>query len=403
MELEYGYSSATLAHKLRRFERIHRLIRWVRHGFWRGLVEAFIEWGRVAFSSCKRFGPPTDTFSVYQALRNGYPKLNGRVLLEDQGHPIVSENSLFALGPYRQHLQQPWPVFWSEHSQARLASESLAMLEEKSVCIESVYGFPRLRDDPAYRFFRLPPPTRLKGNWTSLVSRWVPTTGRPNYTHWLLDALPRLSVLLELPPDTQVLVPSSLFPSEKESLALLGLLDRCRFTSETHVEVERYFFCAPTAMLQCYNPYGINFLRSAFLPKADPHYSGPKKFFVARTGSVRNPKNVTELHDFFTRNGWALIQPAELTFAQQVKLFSEADAVCGTVGSGLTNSVFCRPGCQILLLAQDFMLDGWLDCISQVVKADYHFLICGSGYRNVIQPDLGRVKEVLSRMGHAVR
>jgi hypothetical protein len=402
MELEYGLSPATLAHKLRRFERLHRFAQWLRHDLWGGLVEALIELGRFTFRGSARFGPPTGTFSIYQALRNGFPKVNGRLLLEDQGHPAVTEDSLFVLGHYCQHLEQPWPIFWSEHAPARLATESLVLLDNKRVCIESVYGFPRLRGDPAYRFFHLPPSLRLKGSWTSVVSRWVPTSGHPNYTHWLLDALPRLAMLPELPRDTQILVPSSLFPSERESLALLGLLDRCRFTSEIHLEVERYFFSSPTAMLQCYNPFGINFLRSAFLPKRDPHYSGPKKFFVARTGSVRNLKNMDELHDFFTRIGWALVQPAELTFAQQIKLFSEADAICGTVGSGLTNAVFCRVGCQILLLAQDFMLDGWLDCISQVVEADYHCLICPSGYRHDIQPDLQRVKDLLRRLGHAV-
>lgn len=400
MELEYGFSLGTLAHKLRRFENLHRFARWLRHCLWGGLVEALIEWGRWTFSFSARFGPPTGVFSVYQALRTGHPKINGRVVLEDQGSPHVSEQSLLALGPYKEHLQQPWPIFWSEHLNARLGSESLALLKGKEVCLESVYGFPRVLMDPAYRFFRLPPPARLKGNWTSLVSRWVPTNGFPNYTHWLLDALPRLALLSEMPPDTQIVVPSTLFPSEKESLELLGLLDRCRFTSETHLEVERYFFSSPTAMLQCYNPYGIDFLRSAFLPKRDPDYAGPRKFFVARTGSVRNATNVNELHEFFTSIGWALVQPAELTFSQQIKLFSEADAICGTVGSGMTNAVFCRPGCQLFLLAQDFMLDAWLDCIAQVIKADYHFLICHSGYQQVIQPDLPQVKELLGRLGH---
>ncbi len=402
MELEYGFSVGTLAHKLRRFERLHRFAWWLRHRCWRGLTEGFIEWARWAFSFSESFGPPNRTFSAYQALRTGHPKLNGRIVIEDQGSPVVRENSLFVLGPYQQHTEQPWPIFWSEHKPARLASESLAMVESKRVCVESAYGPARVTSDPAYRFFRLPPPVKLEGNWTSLVSRWVPTSGNPNYTHWLLDALPRLGRLPEFPQDTRVLVPSKLFPTERESLALLGLLDRCRFTSETHLEVERYFFSSPTTMLQGYNPYGVNFLRSALLPKRDPNYSGPKKFFVARTGSVRNPKNVADLHQFFTDIGWALVQPADLTFAQQMTLFSEAEAICGTVGSGLTNAVFCQPGCQILLLAQDFMLDGWLDWISQVVKANYRFLICPSGYEHSIQPNLACVKDMLKKLGSPI-
>ena len=399
MPLEYGFSPATLAHELRHFKRFHRFLGWLRRCLWRGLVEAFLELCRWTFERSEHFGPPLRSFSVYQALRTGNPKLNGRIVLQDQGCPLVPEDSLLARGFHEQDKEQPWPIFWSEHRGARLASKSLALMNGKQVCLESVYGFKRLRDDPAYRFFRLPPPVRLEGNWTSVVSHWVPTSGNPMYTHWLLDALPRLALLSEFPADTRILVPGTMSQSRMDSLALLGLQDRCRLTFETHVEVERYYFDSFTAMLEGWNPYGIHFLRSAFLPKRDPNYSGPRKFFIVRAGYTRNPKNAAEINDFFTGIGWALIDPAELTFAQQIKLFSEAEAICGTTGSGLTNAVFCQPGCLLVHIAQDFNLDNWLDWISQLVKADYHFLIEDTGYRRTIEPNLARLRDLLRRLG----
>ena len=33
--------------------------------------------------------------------------------------------------------------------------------------------------------------------------------------------------------------------------------------------MENYYFSSPTTMISCYNPYGVNFLRSRFLPLAD--------------------------------------------------------------------------------------------------------------------------------------
>ena len=279
MHLEYGFTPDTLAYELRRLKPFHRLLRWLRHNLWHGLVEALLELCRWIFERSERFGPPLHTFSVYQALRTGDPKTNGRIVLHDQGTPIMSEGSLLAIGGYEQHKQQPWPIFWSEHRKARLASESLALMEGKRVCVEAAYDFKRLRDDPAYRFFHLPPPVKLEGNWTSIVSRWAPTSCNPPYTHWLLDALPRLALLSEFPADTRIIVPGTMSQSRKDSLALLGLQDRYRLTSETHVEVERYYFSSFTTMLTCWNPYGIHFLRTAFLPKRDPNYSGPAEVF----------------------------------------------------------------------------------------------------------------------------
>jgi hypothetical protein len=401
MHLEYGFTPATLAHELRRFKRFHRLLQWLRRCLWRGLVEAFLELCRWIFEHSERFGPPLYAFSVYQALRTGDPKTNGRILLHDQGTPVVREGSLLVIGGYEQHKEQPWPVFWSEHRNARLASESLALMNGKLVCLESVYGFKRMRKDPAYRFFRLPPPVKLEGNWTSIISRWGPTSCNPPYTHWLLDALPRLALLSEFPADTRIIVPGTMSQSRKDSLALLGLLDRSRLTSETHLELEHYYFSPPTSMLQGWNPYGINFLRTAFLPKRDPNYSGPRKFFINRSGFTRTPRNAVELNDFFTSIGWALVDPANLTFAQQIKLFSEAEAICGATGSGLTNAVFCQPGCQLALLAQDFLPDSWLEWISQIVKADYHYLICPSSYRHTVELEIPRLKDFLRKLGHA--
>lgn len=245
------------------------------------------------------------------------------------------------------------------------------------------------------------PIVRLEGDWTSLISRWMPVSPFSNYTHWLLDTLPRLGVLRELPPETRILVPASLLPAGRESLAMLGVLDRCRFTSEHHLELERYWFSPPTSKLTGCNPYAVEFLRSSLPPKRDPHYVGPRKFFITRTGQVQNPKNAQAIHDFFTGISWALVEPAHLTFAQQIKLFAEAEAICGTTGSGLTTAVFCQPGCQLVHLAQDFVLDGWLDWISQMVKANYHFLVCPTSYERTIELDLPRLKELFRRPGQA--
>ena len=56
---------------------------------------------------------------------------------------------------------------------------------------------------------------------------------------------------------------------------------------------------------------------------------------------------------------------SQLTFAQEIRLFAEAEAVCGIFGSGLTNTLFCRPNCVVVALAHDYWTDGCLDWIVQ--------------------------------------
>jgi capsular polysaccharide biosynthesis protein len=314
----------------------------------------------------------------------------------------VTGDSLLVTSGMEQHLEQPWPIVWSEHSNARLVTECLALLmPDKRLCIESAFNEKRWRSDTASRFLRLPPPARLAGNWTSVVSLWVPNRGFAFYGHWLHNALPRLALLPEFPPDTKIIVPAELKPYQKESLQMMGVWDRCRPTSERHLEVEHYFFSSPTSMIDCYDPYAVHFTRKALLPKADPNYSGPKKFFFRRTGKGRAIENSDEICDFFRSKGWAVVNDLDLTFAQTVKLFSEADAICSFVGSNMSNVIFCKPGCLVMHLVPDFWPDGWVDWIAQVVELDYHFSLipCGGRFVPKIVIDIGLIKKFFESTG----
>lgn len=379
-----------------------KIKRWFKYRLWAALVDAWLEFARLLFRDSRRFGPPTGVFSMYQILRCGYPKINGRIVLHDQGVPRVSEQSLIIECGLGQHLDQPWPIFWSEHSNARLVSSSLAMLEGKKLCVESIHKGVGWQDDPAARFFKLPPVTKLKGNWTSLVSQWVPIREKaPIYGHWLHDALPRLALLPEFPPDTGILIPPILGPAQKETLKMMGLLDRCRPTRETHLEIEHYFFSALTSMIDCYNPYSVRFLRETFLPKRDPAYSGPRKFFFERTSKHRPLANNSEVCDFFRKKGWAVVRDMDLSFAQTLKLFSEADALCSMVGSNMSNVMFCRPGCVVMQLVPDVWVDGWIDWIAQVNNLDYHSAVlpCAATDASKIIVKTEWIEEFFSRAG----
>lgn len=350
-----------------------------------------------------RHGPPFRFFSVYQALRCGWPKFEGRIVLEDQGSPKVSPDSLLALGHTQQHTDQPWPIFWSRHAGAHLVSPSLALVTpQKELAIESVYGRRFFHGDPAVRYLKLPPPVTLAGNWTSLVSRWVPVRDQvPNHSHWLLDALPRLALLKEFPADTRIIVPPKLAAYQRESLAMLGLAgDRLRPSPETHLEVENYYLSAPPSMIACYSPYAVRFLRENFLPKADTSYHGPKRFFITRRNVARNTGNVAELESFFADIGWGVIDLCDLTFAQEIQLFAEAEAVCGVFGSGLSNVIFSRPDCAVVAMGHDYWTDGVLDWIVQVVGIQkYSFHVYPTDACRRWQVDLDVMKQQLQSVG----
>jgi hypothetical protein len=385
--------------KLRRHPLLHRPLRAARRLAVETLPAKFLDLlGVLAPTGC-RFGPPKGSFSIYNSLLHEQRRPR-RVVLADQGAPPTTPDSLQVISKLGQHSTQPWPVFWSHHRHARLVSPSLALLDEKKqVCRESVYGDMCRKDDPAWKYVWLPKPVALAGNWTSLVSRWVPNTGVPTFSHWILDALPRLALLPEFPPDTGILVPSRLAAYQKETLSLLGLLDRCRYTPERHLAVENYYFSSPTAMISCYSPYGVNYLRSAFLPRADKSYQGPKRFIIARRGKTRGIRNETEVYEFFRGLGWEIIDTEKLTFAQEIQLFANAEAYAGILGSGFTNGLWSSPGCRVITFVAGNWVDGWAEWICQVNKLDYHWQIFPADDAMMADLDLNQVKKLLRKAG----
>jgi capsular polysaccharide biosynthesis protein len=299
-------------------------------------------------------------------------------------------------------MELPQPIFWTHHRNIELIGASLAHIKKGLLCAEAGYGKSRVGDDPAYSYRRSTShrPFDLWGDWTSLISRWMPTDSIHPYSHWLLDALPRLALLDEFPPGVKILVPPHQLPYQVSSLQMLGLWDRCRLTSETRLRVGNYYFSSPTAMIMVYNPYAVRWLRKTFLPLVNASSPTPKRFFLRRFGPARNITNESKVLDFFRERGWEIIDPGALSFPDQIRLFANAEAICGIHGSAFANVIWCPPGCRILEIFCWGYWCGGVEWISQCLSSvEYRYLVFPSDNRFNAIVDLKKLKEAVQSMG----
>lgn len=316
--------------------------------------------------------PPQGTFSALAEVRRGLRA--GRVILNSQRMPRFRKSSMTIRSGFHQHLQQPWPIFWSHHANAHLVSPSLALLDPaKGLMIESAYGR-FFRQDSAWMALSVPPPLPLLGNWTSMVSHWCPISSKRNYYHWLFDAIPRLACLKYFPADVKIVVPGILPKFAEDALFLLGLKDRCRITWEQHLLVENYFYASLVGMTGCHNPFAIRYLRGSFLRHARP--SGfPRRFFVGRKHTSRAIRNNLQVEEFFKDRGWPVVYLEDLSFGQQISLFFGAEAVCALHGAALANLVWSRPGTFVLELFADSYLQGTFEGIAKINCLNYSSVV----------------------------
>lgn len=337
-----------------------------------------------------RIGPPKGWFSALHDLDRG--QLKGNVLFRSQEVPPAGANSMRIMCRLKQEGHQPWPAFWTHHREARLVSESLVLLNtQKHACIEAMYGpMPGFERNPAWRYLGLPQPVRLTGPWTSLVSFLS-----RHFYHWVYDELPRLIALPEFPADTRILIPADPPAYILETIQLLGLEKRVRPTPERHLIIDDFYFSSPSAMLGCPNPAALRFLRKQFLPHADECYTETKRVYLVRSNKTRGIANAHEVNSFFAERGWAIVDPEELTFAQQIKLFSEAEAVAGLHGGSFTNLIWCRPGCRVFELFANNFLNGCYEGMAACLDLNYRYAIFPADGQYRAQVDLRRLSATL--------
>lgn len=369
---------------LRRFPGPYRILRRVQRGVVNFVIGSLRRLVPVRF----HWGPPKGFISEYELLQKG--KLPGRVLFASQIVPAIEPDSLRKVCGLGQGGYQPWPAFWTHHREARLVGKTLVLLDEqKRLSLEGAFG-PSAISDPAYRSIFLPRAKRLNGNWTSVTSRWG-----DGYYHWLMDALPRLALLPEIPADTRIIVPARLASFQRDTLQWLGLENRIRPTEEKHLLVENYYFSSPTSMTGCYSPFAVQFLRRAFLQRADMSYDSPRRFYLQRVTRFRSFLNEQEVLEYFRKRGWGIVDTEQLPLCRQIRLFAEAEMICAPHGAGLTNLLWCRPDCKVLELCASTYLNGVFEGIAQCVGVKHRYLIFKADETYRARVDLKAVERAL--------
>jgi hypothetical protein len=175
-----------------------------------------------------------------------------------------------------------------------------------------------------------------------------------NFGHWTFDVLTRVAMLLRagIPDDVKLLIPQPVLPFQCETLAGLGIADErivpwggrpTRFR-EVYVPTARP---APPFVF----PAGVELLRELGAGTRDrpPH----TRLFVSRRQLTRATRvaNEEELVDVARDHGFVEIKPERLSYAEQLRRFSEAEIVVGPHGSGLANAIFMAPGTGLCELA----------------------------------------------------
>jgi hypothetical protein len=356
--------------------RIRRLSEWVQRQ-----RDVHLDWWQ------RRSGPFLEEIGGSVILKRRPPRPIGQAPV----HPS------FALE--RHHLNEPTylAVLPAAHV---FGPNGVVVTDDGGVVEESAWGRGHLENDPVWQSCRLPRAEWLAGRYYTIAGRG-PAVG---YYHWLMDVLPRLMAWDRLPTDdVQIIVNAPLNRWQWESLAMLGL-EKVPLVSlgERHLQAELLYFPsyigAPSP-----HPESCRWLRERLLP-ATPAAGPRQRLYVSRcraqTRRVRDEEALLPvLRDF----GFEVIVSEELSFAEQIRRFSTAEAIVGPHGAGLTNLLFAPPECKVLEIFEPAYVPLMYYFIADILHQEYWYLIAqpagrhgpqhrGSGFDDIVltKEDLAR-------------
>jgi capsular polysaccharide biosynthesis protein len=175
-----------------------------------------------------------------------------------------------------------------------------------------------------------------------------------SHYHWLLYHLPRLIALERVAElrDLRLIVGDNILPQQLESLGMLGI-GAARLL---RLPADAVYLCkslwVPPALTDRMHahPAALRWLRRAFTGSESPRPRGGRVLTSRRDAPIRHLVNEEEVAEALAPLGFRLARCGALGFAEQVRFFSEAQAVVGGTGSALSNAVFVPSGSLMMEL-----------------------------------------------------
>lgn len=235
----------------------------------------------------------------------------------------------------------------SLESTKRLSTSCLRALSGGTIPVESCWLRPDRQFDTVIS---------LVGPWTN------------NYTHWFQDYLARLEGLeyyqAKVGGDPDILIPSNASGWMRDALRAVGYgperwiewdggrasVDRL-IVSSIRREARRR---APNRRI-IYSPTSIRWIVNRIQTNIEPEQTVPhsNRVYISRSNALtRRVRNKDKVMTLLNEWGFERYHTEELSFAEQVTLFSNADAIVGPHGSGLMNQIFSDKAVVIELMGK---------------------------------------------------
>jgi capsular polysaccharide biosynthesis protein len=209
---------------------------------------------------------------------------------------------------------------------------------------------------------------------------WITDYWSTGHFHWLTDVLTRLFVVRDRLRDLLLVLPGKYQSQEhvQSSLRAFGVTEVDFIGSEEVVECRSLLMPSHTAPSGHFKDEAIRGVRDVLLSAYGAASGEEKKVYISRRGAERRRIINEDAIVHVVRNfGFETICAEELSFEQQVQIFSRARYLVSNHGAGLTNILFMKAGGSVLELRhQSDCINNCYFTLSSALDLSYFYQTC---------------------------
>jgi capsular polysaccharide biosynthesis protein len=219
------------------------------------------------------------------------------------------------------------------------------------------------------------PVTELPGIHISVLA-----AGEGDYRHAMLNGLARLSAV---PENYMLAAESLLVPADAigqdEAIGLLDLLPSLsvrKVAAAETLRVETLVLPLCVCGEAAYHPCVLDFYRRISGHVGPAAGQLPRRFYIDHRGTgIRPLRNETAVIAALAALGFVAVRPEQMSLAERVRLFRQAEAIVSPHGTALTDIGFCRAGCLVVELLMDAYVDWGFRNLAALAELRYDCVI----------------------------
>lgn len=231
---------------------------------------------------------------------------------------------------------------------------------------------------------------RIKIKKTGKLLALIQDSSENNFSHWLLDILPRLKIFEQNNSIQEIdyfLLPELKYSFQYETLKMLDIPIHKILSDKKNRHVE-----AETLIVTDHPWYKkghvhdemtnmpkwiISWLRQKFLSYAE-YKNLSKRIYIDRSDSLFNHCKIVNsdiVWEFLKKKGFTKIKLTEINFRNQIGLFNSSNIIIGAHGAGLSNMIFSNPNTNVIEFQPKNYPNKFFPRVSEINSLNYNKII----------------------------